>query len=79
MRSLPTGTVTLFTDVEGSTRLTDEGCVGDDVHFAARVASFGHGGQVILSAATAALLAPSRPPRSCGRSSESPRNPWSEA
>jgi predicted ATPase/class 3 adenylate cyclase len=43
----------------GTPLLADEGYVGDDVHFAARVASAGHGGQVILSAATAALLEPS--------------------
>ena len=37
----------------GTPLLTEEGYVGDDVHYAARVASSGHGGQVILSAATA--------------------------
>lgn len=36
--------------------VTDEGYLGDDVHFAARVAASGHGGQVVLSRATAALL-----------------------
>jgi predicted ATPase/class 3 adenylate cyclase len=40
----------------GSPLLTEEGYVGDDVHFAARVASAGHGGQVVLSAATAQLM-----------------------
>ena len=40
----------------GAPLVTDEGYVGDDVHFAARVASAGHGGQVILSAATASLV-----------------------
>jgi predicted ATPase len=40
----------------GTPLLTDEGYVGDDVHFAARVAGSGHGGQVILSAATADLV-----------------------
>src|SRR5918996_3492328 len=40
----------------GSPLLTEEGYVGDDVHFAARVASSGHGGQVILSSATAELV-----------------------
>jgi predicted ATPase/class 3 adenylate cyclase len=40
----------------GSPLLTEEGYVGDDVHFAARVASAGHGGQVVLSAATAARV-----------------------
>ena len=40
----------------GTPLLTDEGYIGDDVHFAARVAASGHGGQVILSAATAELV-----------------------
>jgi predicted ATPase len=40
----------------GAPLLTDEGYVGDDVHFAARVAGSGHGGQVILSNATAELV-----------------------
>ena len=39
----------------GTPLLTEEGYVGDDVHFAARVASSAHGGQVVLSAATAEL------------------------
>ncbi len=39
----------------GSPLLTEEGYVGDDVHFAARVAASGHGGQVVLSRATARL------------------------
>ncbi len=39
----------------GSPLLTEEGYVGDDVHLAARVAASGHGGQIILSAATAQL------------------------
>ncbi len=37
----------------GTPLLTDEGYVGDDVHFAARVAATGHGGQVVLSRTTA--------------------------
>jgi predicted ATPase len=37
----------------GAPLLGDEGYVGDDVHFAARVAASAHGGQVVLSAATA--------------------------
>jgi predicted ATPase/class 3 adenylate cyclase len=41
----------------GTPLLTDEGYVGGDVHFAARVASSGHGGQIVLSAATAELVA----------------------
>ena len=39
----------------GAPVLTEEGYVGDDVHLAARVAAAGHGGQVLVSAATAAL------------------------
>jgi class 3 adenylate cyclase len=42
----------------GTPHLTSEGYVGDDVHFAARVAGSGHGGQVLVSSATAALLEP---------------------
>jgi len=37
----------------GTPLLTEEGYVGQDVHFAARVAASSHGGQVVLSAATA--------------------------
>jgi predicted ATPase len=40
----------------GTPVVTDEGYVGDDVHLAARVAASGHGGQVVLSQATGALL-----------------------
>jgi predicted ATPase/class 3 adenylate cyclase len=40
----------------GTPLLTDEGYVGADVHRAARIAAAGHGGQVLVSAATAALL-----------------------
>jgi predicted ATPase len=40
----------------GTPLLAAEGYVGDDVHFAARVAATGHGGQVVLSAATAELV-----------------------
>jgi class 3 adenylate cyclase len=32
----------------GTPLLTNEGYVGDDVHFAARVAATGHGGQIVL-------------------------------
>ena len=39
----------------GTPHVGKEGYIGDDVHFAARVAASGHGGQVILSAATAEL------------------------
>ena len=40
----------------GTPLVTDEGYIGDDVHLAARVAAAGHGGQVVLSHATGALL-----------------------
>jgi predicted ATPase/class 3 adenylate cyclase len=39
----------------GTPHLTDEGYVGLDVHKAAWIAACGHGGQVLVSAATAAL------------------------
>jgi predicted ATPase/class 3 adenylate cyclase len=42
----------------GTPLLTEEGYVGDDVHFAARMAASGHGGQVVLSSATAVLIEP---------------------
>ena len=40
----------------GTPLVTDEGYVGEDVHRAARIAACGHGGQVLVSATTAALL-----------------------
>jgi class 3 adenylate cyclase len=40
----------------GTPHVTEEGYVGADVHRAARIAACGHGGQVLVSAATAALL-----------------------
>jgi predicted ATPase/class 3 adenylate cyclase len=40
----------------GTPLLTDEGYVGPDVHKGARIAAAGHGGQVLVSAATAALV-----------------------
>ena len=40
----------------GTPRVTDEGYVGKDVHFAARVAATGHGGQIVLSKPTAELV-----------------------
>jgi predicted ATPase/class 3 adenylate cyclase len=43
----------------GTPLLTEEGYVGDDVHLGARVAASGHGGQVLVSAGTAALIEPS--------------------
>ena len=42
----------------GTPLLTDEGYVGGDVHRAARVAAAGHGGQVLVSSATAQLVEP---------------------
>jgi predicted ATPase/class 3 adenylate cyclase len=40
----------------GTPLLTDEGYVGKDVHRASRIASAGHGGQILVSASTAALV-----------------------
>jgi predicted ATPase/class 3 adenylate cyclase len=40
----------------GTPLITDEGYVGADVHRAARIAASGHGGQVLVSASTAALV-----------------------
>ena len=40
----------------GTPLVTDEGYVGDDVHFAARVAASGHGGQVLLSKSARELV-----------------------
>jgi predicted ATPase/class 3 adenylate cyclase len=40
----------------GTPLLTDEGYIGADVHRAARIAAAGHGGQVLVSASTAALV-----------------------
>ncbi len=40
----------------GAPLVTDEGYVGDDVHFAARVAASGHGGQVLLSKSARELV-----------------------
>ena len=40
----------------GTPLLTDEGYVGEDVHRAARIAACGHGGQVLVSTSTAALV-----------------------
>ena len=40
----------------GTPHVGDEGYVGVDVHRAARIAAAGHGGQVLVSASTAALL-----------------------
>jgi predicted ATPase/class 3 adenylate cyclase len=40
----------------GKARRTDEGYFGIDIHLAARVAAAGHGGQVLVSGATAAAV-----------------------
>src|SRR3954452_6165008 len=40
----------------GEALLTGEGYVGEDVHLGARIAAAGHGGQVLVSAPTRALL-----------------------
>jgi predicted ATPase/class 3 adenylate cyclase len=40
----------------GTPLLTEEGYIGTDVHRAARIAAAGHGGQVLVSAETAALV-----------------------
>src|SRR6266480_1118484 len=40
----------------GEPLLTGEGYVGEDVHLGARIAAAGHGGQVLLSAATREFL-----------------------
>src|SRR5213075_1338784 len=40
----------------GELRLTSEGYAGRELHRAARIAASGHGGQVVLSAATRALV-----------------------
>ena len=40
----------------GTPVVTEEGYVGPDVHRAARIAAAGHGGQVLVSAATASLV-----------------------
>src|SRR5687768_10386981 len=50
----------------GTAALGEDGYVGVDVHRAFRVASTGHGGQVVASEATAAVLAPDREVRDLG-------------
>jgi predicted ATPase/class 3 adenylate cyclase len=42
----------------GTPHVGDEGYVGADVHRAARIAAAGHGGQILVSSATAALVPP---------------------
>ena len=56
-RALASGPIHLRIGLHtGEPRLSDEGYVGKEVHFAARVAASGHGGQIILSKATAELV-----------------------
>jgi predicted ATPase len=40
----------------GTPHLTGEGYVGEDVHLGARISAIGHGGQVLISSATKALV-----------------------
>ncbi len=55
--SLSSGPISVRVGVHTGTPLvTDEGYVGADVHRAARIAAAGHGGQVLVSASTAALV-----------------------
>ncbi|MBA3787785.1 MAG: adenylate/guanylate cyclase domain-containing protein [Actinobacteria bacterium] len=55
--ALAPGRVRVRTGIHtGTPLLTDEGYVGHDVHRAARIAAAAHGGQVVVSASTAALL-----------------------
>jgi predicted ATPase/class 3 adenylate cyclase len=55
--ALASGPITLRIGVHTGTPLvTEEGYVGEDVHFAARVAASAHGGQVVLSRTTQALV-----------------------
>ena len=54
---LASGPITLRIGLHtGTPLLTEEGYVGEDVHFAARVAASAHGGQIVLSQATRALF-----------------------
>jgi predicted ATPase/class 3 adenylate cyclase len=55
--ALATGPIRVRAGVHtGTPLLAGEGYVGDDVHRAARIAAAGHGGQVLVSAATATLV-----------------------
>ena len=47
----------------GTPLVTADGYVGDDVHLGARVAASGHGGQTLVSAATASAVLPGTEPR----------------
>jgi predicted ATPase/class 3 adenylate cyclase len=50
----------------GTPHVTSEGYVGEDVHRAARIAASAHGGQVVVSGATASLLPEERSLTSLG-------------
>jgi len=55
--ALASGPIRVRTGIHtGTPLLADEGYVGHDVHRAARIAAAAHGGQVVTSASTAALL-----------------------
>jgi predicted ATPase/class 3 adenylate cyclase len=57
LEGLSTGPIRVRMGVHtGTPHVDGEGYVGVDVHRAARIAAAGHGGQVLVSAATAALL-----------------------
>jgi predicted ATPase/class 3 adenylate cyclase/Tfp pilus assembly protein PilF len=59
LRSLVEGNIHIRVRVgvhTGTPLVTEEGYVGEDVHRAARVGAAGHGGQVLISAATHALV-----------------------
>ena len=56
---LSTGRIRVRVGIHTGTPLrTEEGYVGADLHRAARIAAAGHGGQVLVSSSTAALLGP---------------------
>jgi NAD(P)-dependent dehydrogenase (short-subunit alcohol dehydrogenase family) len=56
-RALASGSIQVRIGLHtGRPRLSDEGYVGKDVHFAARLAATGHGGQTVLSKTTAELV-----------------------
>ena len=56
-RGLAPGPIRVRTGIHtGTPLLADEGYVGHDVHRASRIASAAHGGQVVISTSTAALV-----------------------
>src|SRR3990172_2145613 len=56
-RALATGPIKVRMGLHtGEPRLTEQGYVGLDVHRGARIAAVGHGGQVLMSQATRALV-----------------------